>query len=172
MESYYDNAKMLEIGNAKIAKRSNFTGVEIVNGGRVVNEKDTKNFLVIIDDHSLAIHLMADGWNVKRFKPTEDNSEPDYYLSVEVSWKREQHIPTVWRIQGRTKEQLTDDTIKVLDQENIVSADLIIRPYEWEPGRIKAYLKKGYFVVEEDRFASKYDFDFGEEADESDDLPF
>ena len=64
--------------------------------------------------------------------------------------------------------QLTDSTLRNLDGADIEFADLDIRPYEYEEGRISAQLEEGYFNLAVSRFASKY----GQSPREDDELPF
>ena len=57
------------------------------------------------------------------------------------------------------KTELTEDTCALLDHADLVMVDLIIRPYTWsvqDNTGIKAYLKTGFFTIEEDVLELKY----------------
>lgn len=131
------------------------------------NAEGNRHFSIVITDRSLVEELIESGYNVKRFKETDENNNPDYYLQVKVKFG--DYSPTIKMITGVAKVNLNEDTVCNLDNADIAYADLIITPYHWErQGRTgtSAYLKTGYFVLEEDRFASKYN------ESNDDEIPF
>lgn len=141
----------LTLENARIIYR-NFKGEE-----RQYNPAGKRNFCVVIDDPKLAEELITDGWNVKNKPPYEEGDSPMYYLPVEVSYKR--RPPRVMLITTRNKTMLDEESIEMLDYADIISADIIINPYNWsmrDGSGVKAYLDKAYITIQEDVFADKY----------------
>lgn len=149
----------LNIENARLIFK-NFSGRETK-----FNREGNKNFCVRIDDPDLAQQLAEDGWNVHISNPIDVDEAPWHYIQVSVNF--DNIPPNVYMITRRGKTKLDAESVSNLDYADIVSADLIIRPYHWEvngKSGIKAYLKTAYIVIEEDEFADKYA--------EPDSLPF
>ena len=155
----------LEIENANIIFR-NFSGEE-----NEFNRRGNRNFSILLSEED-ALKLANDGWNVKSYT-SNDGGETIYHLSVKVSDAK--FPPCVWLItKQKRKTLLNERTIGSLDYADILSADIIIRPYNWNvTGKtgVKAYLKTAYITIQEDRFAAKYaEEEFPEEDD--DEAPF
>lgn len=140
----------LNIENAKIIYR-NFKGAP-----SAFNKNGAKSFHVVIEDPKLAEQLKRDGWNVK----TKILKDGDYFHHIEVTIRFDVFPPLVYMITGNKKTLLDDESIECLDYAELQAVDLIIRPRTWETADgktgIKAYLKTGYFVIEQDAFAHKY----------------
>lgn len=156
----------LSFENARIMFR-NFSG-----RGTKFNAEGKRNFCVVINDAATAQRLTEDGWNVRMLAPRDPQDAPTYYMTVAVSY--EYRPPEVYIITGRAphykKTPLTEETIGNLDYADIVSSDIIIRPYNWEIGDksgVKAYLSSMYVTIDEDEFAGKYD-----NVDEDEGIPF
>ena len=98
------------------------------------------------------------GWNVKTREPREEGEAPLYHLPVKVKYT-ERSTPRVFLISGDFREELTENTIGILDDISIAHIDLDIRPYDWDVngknGRT-AYLQSIHVTQEVDRFAARY----------------
>ncbi len=126
-----------------------------------------RNFGVLLDEETAAL-MEKDGWNVRILQPRVEGDLPQPMINVSVKyWKRDgtrvSRPPRVVLITSRGKTNLTEDMIAVLDYAEIEYVDLIINPREWEPGRIKAYLKAIYVTIREDELEMKY-FDVPDSA--------
>lgn len=143
---------VLSIENAHIMFR-NFTGRE----GKY-NKAGIRSFSVSIDDVDLAEKLAEEGWNVRILPAREEGEQPRHYLQVAVNF--EKIPPKVLMITRKKKVALDEKGVAALDYANLSNVNLVIRPYQWEVNGktgVKAYLKTGYFTVEEDEFADRYD---------------
>jgi hypothetical protein len=142
--------KNLSVENARIGFR-NFAGKE----GQY-NPKGKRNFVVFLDTPT-AEGLKEDGWNIRWLIPRDPDEAPQAYLPVAVSYD---HIPpNIVVITSLGKNELTEDTVNMLDWAEIEEVDLTIRPYNWEvsgKSGVKGYLKKMFITIVEDPFEAKY----------------
>lgn len=140
----------ITIENARIIFR-NFSGEE-----RRFNPKGNRNFAVLLES-KVASDLANDGWNVKILQPREEGEEPTPYLPVKINYKG--RPPHVVMVSSRNRVDMKEEDIGILDYADLAHVDLVIRPYDWEvngrEGRT-AYLKTGYFVIDEDPVELKY----------------
>lgn len=139
---------ILQIDDARIIYR-NFSGE-----GSKFNREGDRNFSVIIDDPAIADELITQGWNVKIKEPREEGEDP--FITLPVKVKFNERGPRVYLITGSKRNELDEESISILDNVDIVSIDMDIRPYDWDvngkSGRT-AYLHSMRVVQEVDRFA-------------------
>lgn len=158
MELTFAPKGILEIDDARICFR-NFRGE-----GSLYNNEGDRNFSLVIPDEEIADALMNDknefgvGWNVKIRAPREEGEAPFMHLPVKVKYT-ERSGPRVYLISGKNRVELNEDTIGMLDDIDIKSVDMNIRPYDGE-GRFgpfrSAYLQSIYVVQNVDRFAARF----------------
>lgn len=159
MELTFAPNNMLQIDDAKICFR-NFRGE-----GSMYNAEGARSFSLVIPTQEMAEALQNDknefgvGWNVKIRPGREAGDEPFMHLPVKVKYT-DRSQPRVYLISGPNKTELDEHTIGMLDDIDIRSVDLDIRPYDGE-GRFgphrTAYLSAIYVVQEIDRFASRFE---------------
>lgn len=151
MELTFAPRGILQIDDARIIYR-NFRG----EGGKFNREGD-RNFAVVIPKQELADELLNRGWNVKIKPPKDEEDSPFMYLPVKVKFN--DRGPQVYLRTGDRVNRLDEETISVLDDIDIRSVDLDIRPYDWDvngkSGRT-AYLQSIEIIQEIDRFAARY----------------
>lgn len=151
MEIRIMNRGNLQIDDARIAYR-NFSGTP-----SNFNREGDRNFAVVIDDTKWADMLSDEGWNVKIKPPREEGDLPFMYLPVKIKFNG--RGPNVYLKSGRAMNKLDEESIGCIDDCDILSVDLDIRPYDWEmngkTGRT-AYLESMCVTQNIDRFASRY----------------
>lgn len=142
---------ILQIDDARIIYR-NFAGV-----GSKFNREGDRNFAMVIPNKDIADDLLDRGWNVKIKPPRDEDDEPFMFLPVKIKFN--DRGPSVYLRSGSRNVKLNEDTIECLDNIDILSVDLDIRPYNWEvngkTGRT-AYLQAIHVTQEVDRFADRF----------------
>lgn len=138
------------IENARLVFR-NFAGKE-----DQYNREGNRNFCVLLDPE-VAEAMANDGWNIKVLRAREEGDEPQPYIQISVGYKV--RPPRVVMITSRGKTDLDEEAIELLDWADIIQADLIFQPSNWQVGDksgIKAYLKSLFVTVQEDELEKKY----------------
>lgn len=160
---------ILQIDDARIVYR-NFSGI-----GSKFNREGDRNFAVVIPDRNLdevelrelgygrdeeialVDVLINEGWNVKIKPPRDEDDSPFMYIPVKIKFN--DRGPGVYLKSDRKMIRLSEETIDCLDNIDIMSVDLDIRPYDWDVngknGRT-AYLQSIHVTQEVDRFAARY----------------
>ena len=143
---------ILQIEGARIIYR-NFSGV-----GSKFNREGDRNFAVIIPNQEICDQLIEEGWNVKIRPPREDGEDPFMFLPVKVKFNN--RGPAAYVISGNsTPKRLNEETIDMLDEIDIQSVNMDLRPYDWDvngkTGRT-AYLQAIEVIQNIDRFGAQY----------------
>lgn len=169
MEVCFAPRGILQIDDARIIYR-NFSGA-----GSKFNREGDRNFAVVIPTEELAERLTELGWNVKVKPPRDDDDTPFMYLPVKVKFN--ERGPAAYLRSGDNMIKLDEDSVSCLDDIDIVSVDMDLRPFDWvvqdKSGRT-AYLQSICVTQQIDRFAAKYGKNNSNENDYCDDeeLPY
>lgn len=151
MQVTFAPKNIVQIDDARIIYR-NFSGAP-----SQFNREGDRNFAVVIPDQEIADALIEQGWNVKIKPPRDDQDTPFMFLSVKIKFN--DRGPNVYLKTGHALNKLTEETVGMLDDVDIVSVDLDIRPYDWEingkTGRT-AYLHSMQVTQQIDRFAAQF----------------
>ena len=139
---------IVQVDNCRIIFR-NFSGE-----ASQYNRAGDRNFGLVIEDEDIKDALLEEGWNVKIKPPREEWETPLMYLPVKVKFN--DRGPNVYLVSGRRRVKLDEDSISMLDNVDILSVDLDIRPYNWaingKTGKT-AYLHSMQVIQECDRFS-------------------
>lgn len=151
MNITYAPRGILQIDEARIVYR-NFRGE-----GSKFNREGDRNFAVVIPNQEIADELIEAGWNVKIKPPRDEDDTPFMYLPVKIKFN--ERGPHIYLVTGRVQNKLDEESVSIIDDIDIVSVDLDIRPYDWEvngkSGRT-AYLQSMRVTQDADRFAAAY----------------
>lgn len=156
MELVFAPRGILQINDAKIMFR-NFRGE-----GDKFNREGDRNFVLIIPDEEIADALVKEGWNVKIREPREEGDTPFMYLPVKVKFSA--RGPQIHLVTGNRHNLLDEESVGMIDDIDILSVNLDIRPYDWviqegtpnEKSGRTAYLQSMEVIQEIDRFAARY----------------
>lgn len=155
MEITFAPRGILQIDDARIIYR-NFSGV-----GSKYNREGDRNFAVVIPNQEIADELIKEGWNVRIKPPREEDEDPFMYLPVKIKFS--DRGPNCYLRSGKVQTKLTESTIGCVDDIDILSVDLDLRPFDWDvngkTGRT-AYLQSIRVTQKIDRFAQENEEDF------------
>ena len=149
---------ILQIDDARITYK-NFKGE-----GTKYNRAGDRNFALIIPDKEIADDLIERGWNVRIKPPRDEDDDPFMYLPVKVKFN--ERGPNCYLVTGNHMNRLDEESIACLDDIDILSIDMDIRPYDWvvqegtpnEKSGRSAYLQSIKVTQRiTDRFAREYE---------------
>lgn len=151
MRVIFTKEGIVQIEDARIIYR-NFAGAP-----SKFNREGDRNFAVIVPNQEIADELIANGWNVKIKPPREEGEDPFMFMPVKVKFNN--RGPAAYIKSGENVTRLNETTISVLDDIDIMSVDMDIRPYDWDvngkQGRT-AYLQAINVIQNVDRFGERY----------------
>lgn len=166
MEITFAPKGIMQIDDARIIFK-NFEG-----RGDKFNREGDRNFSLLIEDPNTAEAMKREGWNVKIKEGRDPDEGPFMRLPVKVKFT--DYGPTVYLNSAGNVVKLNEESIGCLDNIEIETVNMDIRPYDWEvngkTGRT-AYLQSMEVIQRIDRFAARYG---NTRRDEDDDerLPF
>ena len=125
--------------------------------GDKFNREGDRNFSLRIDDENTADALVKEGWNVRIKEGRDEDEGPFMRLPIKVKFTN--YGPNVYLRTGDRVNELNEESIACLDNIEIDSVSMDIRPYDWDvngrTGRT-AYLPSMDVVLRIDRFAARY----------------
>ena len=151
MELTFAPRGILQIDDARIIYR-NFRGE-----ASKYNREGDRNFALVIPNEEIADALTKEGWNVKVKPPRDEDDQPFMFLPIKIKFN--DRGPSVYLVTGDRHNKLDEESIGLLDDIDIASASIDVRPYDWEvngkTGRA-AYLQSLEVIQEIDRFAARF----------------
>lgn len=151
MEITFAPKGIMQIDDARIIFK-NFEG-----RGDKFNREGDRNFSLLIEDPNTAEAMKREGWNVKIKEGRDPDEGPFMRLPVKVKFT--EYGPTVYLNSAGNVVKLNEESIGCLDNIEIETVNMDIRPYDWEVnGRIgrTAYLQSMEVIQRIDRFAARY----------------
>lgn len=125
--------------------------------GDKFNREGDRNFSLRIDDENTADALVKEGWNVRIKEGRDEDEGPFMRLPIKVKFTN--YGPNVYLRTGDRVNELNEESIACLDNIEIDSVSMDVRPYDWDvngrTGRT-AYLQSMEVVQRIDRFAARY----------------
>ena len=151
MEITFAPKGIMQIDDARIIFK-NFEG-----RGDKFNREGDRNFSLLIEDPDTAEAMKREGWNVKIKEGRDHDEGPFMRLPVKVKFT--DYGPTVYLNSAGNIVKLNEESIACLDNVEIETVNMDIRPYDWEvngrTGRT-AYLQSMEVIQRIDRFAARY----------------
>lgn len=148
-------AQNITLENVNIVFR-NFSGAE-----GPFNKAGDRNFGLLVDQES-AEAMERDGWNIKYLKPREEGDDAQAWLKVKVNFNGRPPRVVLITENGegeKSKTNLDESMVSILDWAPIETVDLIINPYEWAVSGntgTTAYLQSIFVTMAQDDLEKKY----------------
>ena len=160
----YDNnaqRKFIEplvVKDARIVmKTRNFSG----NNPGKFDRPGARNFSIFLDPEKVDIAKLENGgWNIKHGKPNPEDPDdiPSCFLRIHANWfpledSRSGLNPMIVKIVGGEQIRLDEETVKALDNDEILKCNLTVTGRYMESPTytgVVAYLKKMVVQVSED----------------------
>lgn len=123
------------------------------------NAEGNKKFSVVLTD-DMAEQLERIGCKIKTTKPKEEGDIPLKYVEVKVHFNPNSNGPKITVIKNGRLGELNESSIHILDWAKIITADLMLNPYNWTVNGVKGvklYLKSIYATLEVDPLEEKYE---------------
>lgn len=133
---------------------------------KFVPEGGKRTFTVLFDDYDLAKLMEADGWCI-RYRGGDNDIPGRPSLTVKVNYNSS-NPPIVEQITSKGCTRLDEESVPVLDFGEIVTAKMRIRGWEYEPGKLSAYLVRMEADIQDD-YSDSYGHSY---SDDNDDVPF
>lgn len=124
--------------------------------GDKFNREGDRNFALRLNDPETADALIDRGWNV-RIKDNGDEEGPFMRLPIKIKFS--DYGPKIYLWTGDRRNELDEESIGCLDNIDIESVNMDVRPYDWEVNGRKgrtAYLQTIEVFQRVDRFAARY----------------
>lgn len=125
--------------------------------GDKFNREGDRNFSLRFRDPDTAEELAERGWNVKIKDGHDEDDGPFMRLPIKVKFS--EYGPKIYLWTGDRRNELDEESISCLDNIEIETVNMDIRPYDWEvngrTGRT-AYLQTIEVFQKVDRFAARY----------------
>ena len=151
MEVKFVGNNLVEFNDCRICFR-NFSGP-----ASQYNRNADRNFAIVIDSEEAKNLLVERGFNVKIKPPRDEDDTPFMFLPVKVKFNN--RGPNIYVQSAGNVKRLTEETVGMLDEIDIQSVDMDLRPYDWEvngkEGR-SAYLQAMNVIQNIDRFGAQY----------------
>lgn len=158
---------IMQIDDARIIFK-NFEG-----RGDKFNREGDRNFSLLIEDPNTADAMIKEGWNVKIKEGRDEDEGPFMRLPIKVKFT--DYGPRVYLNSAGNVTQLDEESIGCLDNIDIESVDMDIRPYDWDvngrTGRT-AYLQSMEVIQRIDRFSARHASRHGVAVEDDSDVPF
>ena len=124
------------------------------------NAQGGRRRFVIGLDPGVADAMAKDGWPVKILPPRseEEGELPLPIMEVKINFDGFKP-PKIVLVTSRGRTHLDESDVGQVDYADILNADIIVNPYNWENSRGKgtsAYLSSLFLTIEEDPLEIKY----------------